>query len=149
MWYRRPEESGARVDSRWLGPSVVIKRVGESSFEVEVKDGKVVVAPAMFLKPYTEDTAGPGIPLFYHQRTVVEEHGDIHDFIVENVLAHKIENGVLKFKIKWQGYGEDESTWDDSRQFVWGINSLWREYCAKHRLKVDLVGDVEWTQASF
>ena len=94
VWYRRPEGSGSKTDARWVRPCLVKKCVGENSYEVEVKEGKVVGAPANFLKPYIEDTSkSKPIPLFYHQRTVVEEHGDAQDFIVESILDHKVGRG--------------------------------------------------------
>ena len=103
----------------------------------------MVGALAKFLKPYIEDTStSKPVPLFYHQRTAVEEQGDEHDFIVESILDHKIEKGEIKFKTKWAGYGEEEATWEKAKNFLWGVNSPWREYCAQRGLKIDLVSDI-------
>ena len=48
------------------------------------------------------------------------------------------------FKTKWEGYGEDETTWEKIGQFVSGINVPWKKYCEKHGLVIDLVHDVNF-----
>jgi hypothetical protein len=66
VWYRRPENSGAPEDSRWLGPCVVKSREGESSYTVEVKPNYVMKAHRSFLKPYVMDIFnGEPVPLFF------------------------------------------------------------------------------------
>jgi hypothetical protein len=39
IYYRRPEKSGSKLDSRWIGPAVVRAREGESSYVIEIKEG--------------------------------------------------------------------------------------------------------------
>ena len=51
VWYRRPERSGDKLDSRWLGPAVVLRRVGENSYEVQITDSGTIRAHTSFLKP--------------------------------------------------------------------------------------------------
>ena len=36
-WYRRPENSGGTLDSRWLGPVEIISLEGEYSYVIRVK----------------------------------------------------------------------------------------------------------------
>ena len=48
VWYRRPENSGSPEDSRWLGPTVIRSREGESSNTVEVKPGYIMKAHRSF-----------------------------------------------------------------------------------------------------
>uniref|UniRef100_A0A8R1I365 Chromo domain-containing protein n=1 Tax=Caenorhabditis japonica TaxID=281687 RepID=A0A8R1I365_CAEJA len=33
-------------------------------------------------------------------------------FEVEKILAHKLNDNILKLKVRWLGYGEDEDTWE-------------------------------------
>ena len=124
---------------------MVRENVGENSYGIEVKPGVVVVTTAKFLKPYTQETTSTKtVPLFYHHRTMGVDDGDVSDFIVDEVLGHKVEKGVLMFKTKWEGYGEDETTWEKIGQFVSGINVPWKKYCEKHGLKIDLVHDFDF-----
>ena len=73
VWYRRPENSGTKLDSRWLGPCKVTKRVGEHTYEIQVSERRRMQAHATFLKPHVEDSAwGEPMARYFHQRTRVE-----------------------------------------------------------------------------
>ena len=34
VWYRRPEGSGNKTDTRWLGPAEVLAREGDTSYKI-------------------------------------------------------------------------------------------------------------------
>ena len=71
--YRRPENSGNTLDSRWLGPCKITKRTGEHTYEIQVSDRHRMQAHATFLKPHVEDSAwGEPMARYFHQRTRVE-----------------------------------------------------------------------------
>ena len=71
VMYRRPENAGNKLDSRWLGPAVVRSREGDRSYQIEIKPNVTIKAHRSFLKPYIKvENFGNPIPLFYHQRTV-------------------------------------------------------------------------------
>jgi hypothetical protein len=73
VWYRRPEKTGGKLDTRWIGPARVTAR--EESYEIELLDGTLKKAPRRFLKKYVEDKwNGEPIPMFFHKRTVPEHH---------------------------------------------------------------------------
>ena len=55
VWYLRPEGSGEKLDSRWIGPEIITARVGEHSYEIRIKPGMVVQAHASALKAHVED----------------------------------------------------------------------------------------------
>ena len=72
VWYRRPEGSGEKLDSRWLGPAVVLKRVGENSYELQIAETKTIRAHVSYMKPYVTDVFnGNPKPVFYHHRTLM------------------------------------------------------------------------------
>jgi hypothetical protein len=76
VWYRRPEGSGDKLDSRWLGPAVVTAREGVRSYLIELKPGTQIKAHRSFLKEFVEDVFnGQPIPLFFHQRTEIDAGG--------------------------------------------------------------------------
>ena len=37
VWYRQPERSGHKIDTRWLGKALVIARESESSYVIEIR----------------------------------------------------------------------------------------------------------------
>jgi hypothetical protein len=84
IWYKRPENSGEKLDSRWIGPGVVKAREGESSYIIEIKPGVEMKAHRSFLKLYHEPKVlGKGVPLFYFRRTEKEDEGLPDEWIVE------------------------------------------------------------------
>ena len=50
VWYRRPENSATKLDSRWLGPALVVTREGAHSYQIEIKPGTHIKAHRSFLK---------------------------------------------------------------------------------------------------
>jgi len=54
VWYKRPENSGEKTDSRWIGPGIVKAREGERSYLIEIKPGMEMKAHRSFLKIYNE-----------------------------------------------------------------------------------------------
>ena len=50
VWYFRPEKTGDKLSSRWLGPATVDSRVGDSSYVIWVKPDKSMSVHRHFLK---------------------------------------------------------------------------------------------------
>ena len=96
-----------------------------------------------FLKAWVEDpTTDRPLPLFFHRRTVVDEEAEPEQFLVEKILWHKTVGGKLKFKTCWKGYPHEEATWEGAESFLAGLNTVWKEYCARHGISVDVIGDI-------
>ena len=143
VWYLRPEDSGTKVDSRWLGPCLVKGRIGEESYEVEVKPGRQIHTTARFLKAWQENTfGGPSLPLFFHQQTVIDEEADPTEWNVQEILGFKIVDGQKFFKVLWDGYPRDEATWEGIPAFLSKVNLPWRKFCERNGIVVDLIKDV-------
>ena len=140
VWYRRPEGSGDKLDSRWLGPALVKAREGARSYLIELKPGMEIKAHRSFLKGYVEDIFnGQPIPLFFHQRTEIDYGAEIDEWNVGKILDHKVVGGKLKFLTTWEGHPEEDATWTDARDFLPRYNSEFVDYCRKNNLKLDLV----------
>ena len=72
VWYRRPPNSGGKLDTRWLGPARITKRTGEHTYEIRVSEGYTMDAHETFLKPHFLDSAwGEAMPKYFHQRTTI------------------------------------------------------------------------------
>ena len=65
VWYRRPEGTGEKTESRWLGPGLIVEQVGHGSYRVKIEENRIIEAPIKFLKKYIEDPVGGGTPLFF------------------------------------------------------------------------------------
>lgn len=56
------------------------------------------------------------------------------EYIVEKILDRKKINGVIKYKIKWEGYDENDCTWEP-RQNLENVNYLIEEFDNKIKEK--------------
>ena len=140
VWYRRPENTGGKMDTRWIGPARVVAREGEESYEIELLDGVFKKAPRRFLKPYVEDKwNGKPKPLFYHRRTVPEPHVRPGEQEVEKILGHRtLTNGCEEFLTHWVGETEKEATWEPLNAFVPQYNFEWVAYLEKKGLHPEI-----------
>lgn len=139
VWYRRPEDSGDKLDTRWLGPAVVLRQTGADSYEVRLNDRKTINSPARFLKPYYEDTfSGNPKPLYHHQRTVPDPDAGPDEWNVERVVDHRLRDGQREYLIHWEGFSERDRTWERGKNFVLRYSKPVIDYCKEHRLTFDL-----------
>ena len=139
-WVLRSRGSQAsKLDTWWTGPVKVLRRVGECSYEVLLKPGIVQDVHQDQMKRYVEDVAGEALELFhfqpeYHPMDTTSEH-----FTVEKVLRHKVEpDGALKFLTKWEGYEENEATWEPAENFFLHYCFEFIQYLKQNNLKVDM-----------
>ena len=49
------------------------------------------------------------------------------EYIVEKILDKKKTNGIMKYKVKWEGYSENECTWEP-RENLSNVKYLIEEY---------------------
>ena len=93
MWYLRPEKTGDKLSSRWLGPAVVETWVGESSYVIGIKPGRSMSVHRRFLKEWLADPfSGTPLPLYYFQRTEQEDPTQPGEFNVKEIIEHWLNN---------------------------------------------------------
>ena len=135
VWYRRPEGSGDKLDSRWLGPAVVLDRVGENSYDVRIAENRTIRAHTSFLKPYrTDEFNGQPKPIFWHQRTVPDAEATPDEWNVNEVLDHRVRKGEMQFLTQWEGYGANEAVWEPIGNFFHRYNPEPIRYAKKRRI---------------
>jgi hypothetical protein len=138
VWYKRPENSGEKTDSRWIGPGVVKAREGERSYLVEVKPGVEMKAHRSFLKNYQEPlVVGRGVPLHFFKRTEPEEGVMPDEWEVEKIISHRKKGGNWEFLTKWVGYAEGEETWEPAKNFIHRIGGELIKYCRAKKVNID------------
>lgn len=130
VYYRRPEGSGNKLDSRWLGPVVVVAREGEHSYQIRIKENVTIKAHSTFLKPsLNKQFLGRPVPLFFHKRTVLDPEAGEDEWLVERILNHRYKNGCLEFFTHWKGYDVSTATWEPVKHFFHRYNSEVVKYC--------------------
>ena len=98
VWYLRPPDSGDKLATKWIGPTMVTAREGDSSYEIEVKPGFFMKAHRGALKLYTpEKFSVELIHLFFHRRTSEDLEGALGEYILEKVLGHEVKGGNIFF----------------------------------------------------
>ena len=134
VWYRRPENSGGPVDSRWLGPAIIVSREGNLSYTITIKPGKEMTCVRSFLKPYVEDTYNSDkIPLYYHRRTVIDEEAKEDEYEVDKILKHKIDaKGKEWYLTQWKGGSPEDASWLPPNAFFHRYSSDFVDYCIRN-----------------
>ena len=144
VWYKRPEGSGEKMDSRWIGPGIVKIREGERSYLVEIKPGVQIKAHRSFLKEYREPPVfGKGVPLYFFKRTEKEEEATPDEWEVEKILSHRRKGDTWEFLTKWTGYEEGEETWEPIGNFIHRFSHELVRYCTNKNLEVNLMGELQ------
>ena len=137
VWYRRPENTGGPVDSRWLGPALVLQRVGLSSYKIRTKEGQILDAHASFMKPHLKDEfSSEPIPMYFHRRTIKDEEArESDEYEVEKILKHRVKrDGSMEFLTHWKGYPVEEATWEPPQHFIHRYSAHFVEYCQTKNL---------------
>ena len=139
VWYRRPEGSGNKLDSRWLGPALIDQRLGQDSYAVRVGERTVLTAPAVWIKPYLEDEmGGEELPLFFHKRTVPDPQALPDEWVVDKVISMRKQDGIPHFKVHWEGFEEGDATWEAPNNFFHRYAAPVIKYCQENHIPLDV-----------
>ena len=132
VWFQRPKDLVAQLNSKWLGPCKVLERVGQGSYVIEIKPGVSHPAHDDQLVPHITDTyAGKPLPLNYYQKNDTDENWQTDEWEVEKIMNHRCKpDGTYEFLTQWKGYDSSDSTWEPLGHFF-------------HRYSEDLVKYVE------
>ena len=140
VWWLRPRgRTGEKLESYWVGPSVVRKRVGEHSYMVQVAEGRVILVHRCHLKPYVEDIlTGQPVKLFKYKQAVPQADSTPDEWLVEKIKNHRRNaEGDWEFLVKWQD--SEQCTWEPLDNFFHEYADHFIKYCHEHRLRPDVV----------
>ena len=143
VWMLRPHGAGvASLESWWMGPYRVHSRVGEFSYQLEIKPRVYRAAHLDQLKHYERDILGTtgSVPLVY--REGFEPEGLIEGAgWIEKVLRHRFVDGELEFLVLWKGVPAKDSVWEKESLVKQQKGGNWREYCLLHNLDFEEIPD--------
>jgi hypothetical protein len=139
VWVLRPKSSSvSKVDTWWVGPVKITRRVGAMSYDVDMKEGTVRAVHQDQLKPWV---GGESINLYHFQPGYHIQEVTPDDRNVEAVLGHrKGPQGQLLFRTKWEG--ERATTWEPPGSFFRAYNHKLIKYCQDNSLSSELVGQL-------
>ena len=146
VWVLRPRPMGVeKTATWWIGPCQVVQKLSNHTYKIQVGETRTRDIHVSQLKRHHPPLAGPHWPLFFTQETPLDGHGLQNDFLVEKILRHRLnkDNNTSEFLVKWDGYGEEECTWEPPSSFLPVFSQPWAAYCRSHHLRVDVVGNLK------
>jgi hypothetical protein len=140
VWWLRPRSrTGEKLETYWIGPSVVRQRVGEHSYMVEVAEGRTIPVHRCHLKPHVQDELlGKPVKLFQYRQAVPEVDLAPDEWFVDKIINHRRDaNGDWEFLVKWQD--SEQSTWEPLSHFFHTYADHFIKYCHEKRLRPDVI----------
>ena len=136
VWYRRPEGTGGKLDSRWLGPCEILSWEGEHSYRIRTGPNTTVQAHRTYLKEYWPDTHSEKCkPMFYHKRTVPTRREVPTELRVKRIIGHTISpDGTITFLTQKEGELEGEAVYLLPQDFISGSAQQLLEHCTANDL---------------
>ena len=139
VWYRRPEGSGGKMDSRWLGPAEVLARNGENSYEIRTGQNTKITAQASYLKKYWPDTQNEECkPMFYHKRTVQIPEEETTQPQVKRILGRRIIDGEHEFLTQKVGETIDDAVYLKPQDFLGEAGQKLVDFCKENDIQDEL-----------
>ena len=128
--------NSTKLDPIWTGPCEIIDRVGDSGrYKVSLPSGVEDMHMDNF-KPYLVAPEGKAIPCHYFKPRPKLPESD--EYVVEEILDHKIDRGKHFWKVRWKGYGPEEDSWEPASSFLGHVQEDWRKWNSAHGLNLPI-----------
>jgi transposase InsO family protein len=127
----RTKRPSKKLDDKRFGPFEVVKRIGESAYELKLPDSWAAVHPVYnetYLTPYRP-------PKFNRQKRppppppIMVDEEEEHE--VEEILDHRKHRGRTHYLVHWKGYPHEENTWEPPSH----LQHAWKKVDEYHRKK--------------
>jgi hypothetical protein len=140
VWVKKPPQlGGAKLQTYWVGPTTIISRAGDSSFEILTPDGYQQGVHASQLKHFYDDVLEGGVPLHFYRPHYRE--GPPPDPRVLCILSHRIaDNGTPSFLVRWVGALAEQDSWIELQEFIRLQDTQWVTYCQEQGIASIPVG---------
>ena len=113
----------------------------------KLRDEGYAVADVHGEDPYLIDPLGQAVET-WRDRHPYDELLGRDEYEVEKFVAHKKTAKGYSFLVKWEGYPDEENTWEEPDVFLPTFCKPWADYCKKKKLKVDLLDCLGGGEAS-
>ena len=141
---QRSGTSDDKLRSRWI-PAHVRLQNSDHVFTVLMKDNRLRKVHIAQIKPHIESIDGESWPMHFEKDA--EMAGDdltaADHWIVYHIDRHRVgDHGEYEFLTKWQGYGDEDATWEPAKSFLPSYNVEFSKYFKGRKLKVDVFRDL-------
>ena len=119
------KERSRKLSSKAVGPFKIIEEINSVAFKLELPEHFRIhpVFHVSLFKPYHENQI-PGRIQPGPDPEIVNEEEEFH---VEKILAKRTKDGITQFLVKWEGYPDDENTWEP-REMLTHCTTLLHEF---------------------
>ena len=96
-----------KLAPRWVGPFTIVRRIGETAYELDLKQKYARLHPVFhvsLLKRHQAGGASPAPP------DPIEVDG-LQEFEVERILGHRQLRNKTQYLVRWRGYDASEDQW--------------------------------------
>jgi hypothetical protein len=127
VWFLKPPDLSAKLQSKWIGPCNVMKRVGKGSYTILTKPNVEHHAHDDQLKIHHEDiSSGNSKPLNHFRGSLKDIDWQKDEYEAEKILDHrKRRDGNWEFKVKWKGCDINGASWEPLNHFSIGTVVRW------------------------
>ena len=93
----------------WVGPYTIIRRTLYGPYLLRDDTGDIYPRRV----PYDQ------MKVLYSPTSIPKDRQDEESdtYVVEYIMDHRDDKGVIKYKVKWKGYGVKDATWETSDSF--------------------------------
>jgi hypothetical protein len=137
-----------KFTERFIGPYRIKRMIGTNACELELPSTMRIhpVINVSFLKEYHDGTDSfPDRPIeVTRPDPIVSENNGAPEWEVERILDHKSferrgRPGVIKYLVKWKGYGNEENTYEPIENFEEAALDLVLKYNSKHNINLGII----------
>ncbi|TPX33665.1 hypothetical protein SeLEV6574_g08355, partial [Synchytrium endobioticum] len=109
----RTDRPTKKLDYKWIGPYLIKRKRNNVAYEIELPHNVRIhnVFHISLLKPYIR----PKDPTRQLPKPLPLRIKEDERFIIENILDVRRRRKGWKYLIKWEGYGEEDNTWESRR----------------------------------
>ncbi|TPX33158.1 hypothetical protein SeLEV6574_g08402 [Synchytrium endobioticum] len=109
----RTDRPTKKLDYKWIGPYLIKRKINNVAYEIELPHNVRIhnVFHISLLKPYIR----PKDPTRQLPKPPPLRIKEDEGFIIENILDVRRRGKGWEYLIKWEGYGEEDNTWESRR----------------------------------
>jgi hypothetical protein len=131
MYQRRTwkKERARKLQTIWRGPYKVLKvdRFGNCTLNIPKKNNRHPVFATDMLKLYHDDPEHKREPTDIEMGDADADVDEEH-YPIDRIIDHGKRQGKDKYLVQWQGYDEEENTWEDCKKIEEDAPEVVRAY---------------------
>ena len=138
VWVKNSSKrtGSTKLDPLWTGPCEIIERVASSGRYKVVMPKGVEDVHTDDLKPYLPPPDGKAIPCHYFKPRPKLPETD--EFVVQKILDHRVDNGIHYWRVRWNGYGPEDDTWEPASSFTGSIHQGWKIWNKQNGIQIPI-----------